>query len=240
MHCDLADGRRLQKSSGMLYWYGTGSDAVMGTDLSNNMRYNYFFFGGQRVGRSDISNSITWYFGDHLGSSRVVWSTAANDNSDFYPFGGERVISSGTANTYKFTAKERDPESGLDNFGARYNSSSLGRFASADNPKFSEKTNPQTWNLYSYVSNNPLSRVDVTGNNWFFLGGTWQWHPGSDVTDNGNPCKRGSKSCNHSDWTRLLVVQKLNDKTDHGATKVRITLYGQNKKNCRRHRLLRW
>jgi hypothetical protein len=40
-----ADGRRIQKSSGTLYWYGTGSDAVMETDLSNNMRYNYFFFG---------------------------------------------------------------------------------------------------------------------------------------------------------------------------------------------------
>jgi hypothetical protein len=71
---EIANGRRIQRSSGTLYWYGTGSNAVMETDLSNNMRYNYFFFGGQRVGRSDISNSVTWYFGDHLGSSRVVWS----------------------------------------------------------------------------------------------------------------------------------------------------------------------
>jgi hypothetical protein len=52
MQCEIADGKRVMKSSGMLYWYGTGSDAVMETDLSNNMRYNYFFFGGQRVGRS--------------------------------------------------------------------------------------------------------------------------------------------------------------------------------------------
>jgi hypothetical protein len=60
------DGKRVMKSSGTLYWYGTGSNAAMETDLSNNMKYNYFFFGGQRVGRSDISNSVTWYFGDHL------------------------------------------------------------------------------------------------------------------------------------------------------------------------------
>ncbi len=45
----------------------------MEADLSNNMKYNYFFFGGRRVGRSDASNSVTCYFGDHLGSSRVVW-----------------------------------------------------------------------------------------------------------------------------------------------------------------------
>ena len=34
--------------------------------------------------------------------------------------------------TYKFTGKERDSESGLDNFGARYDSSSIGRFMSPD------------------------------------------------------------------------------------------------------------
>jgi len=34
--------------------------------------------------------------------------------------------------SYKFTGKERDSESGLDNFGARYMGSSLGRFMSPD------------------------------------------------------------------------------------------------------------
>jgi RHS repeat-associated protein len=125
------------KSNGTIYWYGTSPSAIIESDLSANLRYEYFFFNGQRVART--SNSVTWYFADHLGSSRVVWSTAANDNSDFYPFGGERVISSGTANSYKFTGKERDSESGLDDFGARYNSSSLGRFMSAD-PSSSRRT----------------------------------------------------------------------------------------------------
>jgi hypothetical protein len=32
------------------------------------------------------------------------------------------------ASVYKFAGKERDSESGLDNFGARYDASSLGRF----------------------------------------------------------------------------------------------------------------
>src|SRR5271163_4558444 len=129
---------------------------------SNNLKYDYFFFNGQRVGRADSSNSVTWYFADHLGSSRVVWSTVAQDDSDFYPFGGERVISSGTANTYKFTGKERDSESGLDNFGARYDSSSLGRFMSPD-PIGGQKIDPQTLNKYSYVRNNPINFTDPTG-----------------------------------------------------------------------------
>lgn len=64
---------------------------------------------------------------------------------------------------YKFTGKERDSESGLDNFGARYNSSSMGRFMSRDAFTYALKTDPQTWNLYSYVANNPLNRTDPDG-----------------------------------------------------------------------------
>jgi RHS repeat-associated protein len=157
------DGKRVMKSSGTIYWYGTDSDAYMETDLSNNMQFRYFFFNGARVARQDISNGVQWYFADHLGSSRVVWSTSGADISDYYPFGGERLVSTGANNHYKFTGKERDPESGLDNFGARYDSSSLGRFMSPDSTAYIKPINPQNWNLYAYALNNPLIYVDPTG-----------------------------------------------------------------------------
>ncbi|HET6933107.1 MAG TPA: RHS repeat-associated core domain-containing protein [Candidatus Acidoferrum sp.] len=67
--------------------------------------------------------------------------------------------------THKFTGKERDAESGLDNFGARYNASSPGRFMSPD-PLYLELhrlVDPQQLNLYSYVRNNPLNLTDATG-----------------------------------------------------------------------------
>ena len=65
---------------------------------------------------------------------------------------------------YKFTAKERDTESGLDNFGARYNSSSMGRFMSPDPIMASARArDPRTWNRYTYVVNNPLRFVDPDG-----------------------------------------------------------------------------
>jgi len=63
---------------------------------------------------------------------------------------------------YKFTGKERDYESNLDNFGARYDSSSLGRFMSPD-PIGGQKIDPQTLNKYSYVRNNPINFTDPTG-----------------------------------------------------------------------------
>jgi len=63
--------------------------------------------------------------------------------------------------SYKFTGKERDSESGLDNFGARYYGSNLGRFLSPDEPLADQQPeDPQSWNLYSYVRNNPLNSTD--------------------------------------------------------------------------------
>jgi RHS repeat-associated protein len=63
---------------------------------------------------------------------------------------------------HKSTGKERDPESGLDYFIARYNSSSLGRFMSPD-PLGGRILDPQTLNKYSYVRNNPLNLIEPTG-----------------------------------------------------------------------------
>src|ERR1700723_3953484 len=82
----------------------------------------------------------------------------------FTPFGAE--LDNGPTNMhYKFTGKERDAESGLDYFGARYYGSSMGRFMSPDpsGAAFSDPGNPRSWNMYSYVQNNPLNSVDPDG-----------------------------------------------------------------------------
>jgi len=71
--------------------------------------------------------------------------------------------------TQKFTGKERDAESGLDYFGARYFSGAQGRFVSPDwsaKPQpvpYANLRDPQTLNLYAYVRNNPLQNHDPDG-----------------------------------------------------------------------------
>ena len=65
----------------------------------------------------------------------------------------------------QFTGQERDPETGLDYFGARYFSGAQGRFTSPDKPFADQRPeDPQSWNLYGYVRNNPLKLIDVQGN----------------------------------------------------------------------------
>ena len=170
------DGNRVEKSGGKIYWYGGDSDALVETDLSgdtNNATFSeYVFFGGKRVSRRDYQNNIYYYFGDHLGTSREMVQTGQTSpcyDADFYPFGGERAYTTTCTQNYKFTAKERDSESNLDNFGARYYSSTLGRFMSPDwseTPEpvpYANPTNPQTLNLYAMVSDNPESFADLDG-----------------------------------------------------------------------------
>ena len=71
--------------------------------------------------------------------------------------------------SYKFTGKERDTESGNHYFGARYYASGVARWISPDwsakeEPvPYAKLDDPQTLNLYQYVGNNPLGRVDSDG-----------------------------------------------------------------------------
>lgn len=71
-----------------------------------------------------------------------------------------------------FTGKERDAESGNDYFGARYYASSMGRFlspdwsAKAEPVPYAKLDNPQSLNLYAYVGNNPMIRIDADGHCW--------------------------------------------------------------------------
>ncbi len=86
----------------------------------------------------------------------------------FLPY-GEEYNPQITTNHYKFTGKERDAESGLDYFGARYYGSGLGRFITPDwaaKPAavpYAVLGDPQSLNLYTYVRNIPTTNVDTDG-----------------------------------------------------------------------------
>ena len=115
---------------------------------------------------------------DHLGSTRAVTGPdgAVVSRHDYLPF-GEEILGRGgrtTALKYaadsmsgpaqKFTGKERDTESGLDYFQARYFSGAGGRFTSVDPENAgADPADPQSWNGYAYARNNPLLYIDPLG-----------------------------------------------------------------------------
>lgn len=75
------------------------------------------------------------------------------------------ITNNDPVNHHKFTGKERDSESNLDNLEARYYGATLGRFMTTDPLDASaHPANPQSWNRYGYAFNNPLKFVDVKGN----------------------------------------------------------------------------
>ena len=174
------DGKRVKKctnsgcTAGTLYWTGVGSDPLVESALGGSNTEEYIFFNGRRMARAEEPVSTTnvhYYFSDHVGSADVItnYQGSVQKESDYYPYGGEIVISGSDINNYKFNGKERDSESGLDNFGARYDSSNLGRFMTPDwagKPTavpYAVFGDPQSLNLYGYTRNDPVSRADADG-----------------------------------------------------------------------------
>jgi RHS repeat-associated protein len=116
---------------------------------------------GKVIGEWDVTGSAQNY-GVTVPSNVLVI-----DTMDYLPFGEE--VAGWTTTTHRFTSKEHDSESNLDDFGARYYSSSVGRFMTPDwagKPTavpYANFGNPQSLNLYSYVENNPTTTGDPDG-----------------------------------------------------------------------------
>jgi RHS repeat-associated protein len=167
------DGRRVSKTRFKTYWYGSGGDILAETDGSGNTTAEYIFFGGKRIAMLPASGSPLYYVEDMLGTSRVNTTNtgAVCYDADFYPYGGETAYTNtcSSPQNYKFEGKERDGETGNDNFGARYYSNRFGRWLSADwsavpvSVPYANLSNPQTLNLYAMVADDPESFSDLDG-----------------------------------------------------------------------------
>ncbi len=128
----------------------------------------HIFLGDTRI--ASVTNGRThYYLSDHLGGTNLVTDNtgAIKELSEYEPFGGfsrhEKYGDPQATAWFYFTGKQLDDETGLYYYGARYYNPSLGRFITADsitpNP-----ANPQAFNRYSYVYNNPLNFTDPSGN----------------------------------------------------------------------------
>jgi RHS repeat-associated protein len=180
-----SDGRRVKRianSTESWYVYGIGGELVAeyaanGAPSSPQKEYGYR--NGQLLVTAEPSANIHYLVADQLGTPRIILdqsgSLANVSRHDYLPFGEElfagmagRTTGLGYINAdgsrQKFTQKERDIETGLDYFGARSFASTQGRFTSADDVvNDSHVADPQSWNKYAYVRNNPLKYIDQSG-----------------------------------------------------------------------------
>jgi RHS repeat-associated protein len=164
----------------------------------------------QAFGISANDQRVQWLISDHLGTPRMVLDETGNlanmKRHDYLPFGEElfaptsgrsaaQGYSGGDAVRQQFTAKERDNETGLDYFLARYYSSPQGRFTSPDpfsiiqmrqSAPNNEKTHsafmqfigdPRRWNRFAYAVNSPLVFTDKTGDIMIIENGPTKGNP---------------------------------------------------------------
>jgi RHS repeat-associated protein len=143
-------------------------------DGLTNLLRTEFYSGGRHVA-TNSSAGLYWNHADWLGTERVRTNSSgtAVETCTDTPYGMNLgcITTQGDLSPMHFTGKQHDPESGLDNFGARYygSSNALGRFmspdwsAKAEPVPYAKLDNPQSLNLYAYVLNNPLRNVDRDG-----------------------------------------------------------------------------
>jgi RHS repeat-associated protein len=187
-----AENRQVQANT-TTYAYDSDGRRVTKAMSSGTTTYVYDAFGqlSQEYSTAPSTDSGTSYVtADHLGSTRLLTDVNGNPKKrfDYLPFGEELLAGYGSRTTamgyndsnsvalpdkqtIKFTSKERDSETGLDYFGARYMSSAQGRFSSPDpvTGTLLHTVNPQRWNMYASAMNNPLSYVDPNGKDVIYV-----------------------------------------------------------------------
>jgi RHS repeat-associated protein len=176
-----AEGRRVAKENSgtgavtASYALSLGGDQLDEMNTSGVWQHSNIFAMGKihaTYGVEQSTQTTRFHLNDWLGTRRVDLSPSGSSTlSCFnYPFGDAYTSGLSCTGTdtditeQHFTGQTRDSETGEDDFGARYYASMMGRFLTADEVRNdAHPGNPQSWNLYAYVHNSPLSFVDPNG-----------------------------------------------------------------------------
>ncbi len=155
-------GRRIQKTSasGVTNYLYDGANIAAEVSASGGVVASYTQGAGvdeplamQRGGY------IGYYHADGLGSITSLKDINAKTIATYvYDSFGNTTPTEGIFNSYRYTGREQDPETGLYYYRARYYDPSIGRFISEDPIGFDGGAD-----FYAYVGNRPTSRIDPLG-----------------------------------------------------------------------------
>jgi RHS repeat-associated protein len=169
-----AEGRRVRKttaSGSVDYLYDLDGNQVAEVGPSAVFNRGEVYLGSRHLATYSAGPTGAAYFmhRDWLGTERLRtdFTGLSCETITSLPFGDAQTTSGtcGDVSPMHFTGKQRDSESGLDDFGDRYYSSPTGRFTSVDPiwVKNDRLSDPQRLNLYAYGRNNPLLFTDPDG-----------------------------------------------------------------------------
>ena len=117
------------------------------------------------------ADKVYYYHTDHVGTPMSMTDSSGTTvwEADYLPFGEESEITVSTENKQRFVGKEKDEETDLYYFGARYLDARTGRFTKPDpvGIRESDLINPQKFNRYNYSLNNPFKYIDSDGREVF-------------------------------------------------------------------------
>jgi len=169
-----AEGHRIHRvySGGSLDYVFDREGRAISEVTSMILGRGEIYAGGRHV--ATYRDSTTYLnFSDWLGTERVRTNVAGTtcEIVTSLPFGDAQATSGtcGDVNPFHFTGKDRDIESNLDDFPARYYSSTQGRWMSPDwSPvpvaiPYANLADPRTLNLYDYVGDDPTNHPDADG-----------------------------------------------------------------------------
>jgi len=153
---------------------GTSTTTILIGDLYeaslSGRNAKYLYLGDHRVAvLTNTVEGIGYFVGDRVGSLSAVTDGYGYVLSrvDYKPYGEVTSIQgSDYSSRFLFAGSRSEAATGLDDFGARFYSPSLGRFLSVD-PLLGNPLDPRGLNPYAYALGNPVGYADVGGYiNW--------------------------------------------------------------------------
>jgi RHS repeat-associated protein len=174
-----AGGERVSKDNAAgapqtLYLHDGDGNQIAELNAALAVQHVNVYSGKHLVGTwNPASGQVYYAYSDWLGTKRYEADGGGNYVNSWasLPFGdNQTALGAGLdATEHHFTGQERDAESGLDHFAARYYQSQTGRWLLPDwsaTPvpvPYAAFTNPQSLNLYTYMGNNPVNALDADG-----------------------------------------------------------------------------
>ncbi|TVT11304.1 RHS repeat-associated core domain-containing protein [Amycolatopsis bartoniae] len=134
----------------------TATHAVSGT--------RYYAIGGTTIAERSSAGPIQYLIPDHQGTAQLAIDSATFKvtRRQYLPFGQNRgTVPSAWPGDLGYVGGTLDPDTNLENLGAREYDPSTGRFLSPD-PVF-QANDPSQLGGYAYAANNPATRSDPTG-----------------------------------------------------------------------------